>query len=121
MNFGRSMKESDVNMDPKAQIVCLIAICKSMISDLSSRLERILSLRIEGRQSIRKVMSHTKQALYPFRASTIHQLRENVSKINEILQRAAKLGIPCLVPLQYIVEFAYDLTSTKASHFILKL
>jgi hypothetical protein len=38
---------------------------------------------------MRRVMSKTVRALYPFQEDTIRKLRENISRVNEILQQAA--------------------------------
>jgi hypothetical protein len=59
------------------------------ILDLDMELKKLSKFRKEGGRSMRRVMSRTVRALYPFQEDTVRKLRENISRTNEILQQAA--------------------------------
>ena len=89
MSFEKSIQDSRVDMDPEADVVALIEACRSKITELDTELKKLLKFQKGGRRSMRRVMSRAVRASYPFRADTMRKLRENVSRINEILQQAA--------------------------------
>ena len=88
-SFEESIQNCRVITDPESFIVDMIETCRVRILDLDAELRKISDFQQDGRRSIRKVMSRSVRAMYPFKAATISSLRENISRANEALQQVA--------------------------------
>ncbi|KAL9131147.1 MAG: hypothetical protein Q9217_000848 [Psora testacea] len=88
-SFKESIQNCHVNTDPESFVVDLIEACRARILDLDVELGKISNIRHDGRRSMRRVMSRTVRAMYPFKAATISSLRDNISRANEALQQVA--------------------------------
>jgi hypothetical protein len=76
-------------MPPNHVPLNLMANSIVKITELDAELNKFTRFRKEPRRSMRRVMSRTVRALYPFQEDTMRKLRENISRVNEILQQAA--------------------------------
>lgn len=88
-SFEESIENSRVDVDAKTNVDVLIKSCDDRITELDTELKKLSNVRKVGRRSMRRVMSRTVRASYPFRVETMRKLRENVARSNEILQQAA--------------------------------
>ena len=86
-SFEESIKNCRVVTDPEDFVIDAIEACRARIQDLDVELGKILQFRQDGRRSLRKVMSRSVRAMYPFKAATINSLRDNISRAIEILQQ----------------------------------
>lgn len=71
------------------------------IIELDAELGKFTKYRKEPRRSMRRVISGTVRALYPFQEGTMRKIRQDISRLNEILQQAAS----------YILMYVYSFSS----------
>ena len=88
-SFEESIQNSGLITEPESFVAELIEACRVRILDLDKELSKISTFRQDGRRSMRMFMSRTVRAMYPFKATTISSLRENISRANEALQQVA--------------------------------
>lgn len=88
-SFEESIQNCGLVTDPESFVGELIGACSARVLDLEKELSKISTFRQDGRRSMRMVMSRTVRAMYPFKATTISSLRENISRANEALQQVA--------------------------------
>lgn len=88
-SFEDSVQKCGLITEPESFVAELIEACRVRILDLDKELSKISTFRHDGRRSMRMVMSRTVRAMYPFKATTISSLRENISRANEALQQVA--------------------------------
>ena len=88
-SFEESIQNCRVITDPESFVVDLIEACRVRILDLEVEMRKISDFRQDGRRSMRRVMSRSVRAMYPFKAATISSLREKISRANEALQQVA--------------------------------
>ena len=88
-SFEESIQNSGLIAHPESFVFELIEACRGRLLDLDKELNQISTFQQHGCRSMRTVMSRTVRAMYPFKATTISSLRENISKANEALQQVA--------------------------------
>ena len=88
-SFEESIQNCRVITDPESFVVDLIEACRVKILDLDVELRKISNFPQDGRRSMRRVLSRSVRAMYPFKVATINSLRENIFRANETLQQVA--------------------------------
>jgi hypothetical protein len=88
-------------------------ICKARMTELDNELKKFTNTTEDHRRSVRKVMSRRVRALYPFREDTLRKLRDNISRVNEILQQAA--GSVLMYVIFFLIRLLF--TSFVETHY----
>ena len=88
-NLEEAIQNCPINTDPENSGVDVIEHCRIRILDLDAELRKLTEYQQDGRRTIRKVMSRSVRAMYPFKEATINSLRANVSRANDALQQVA--------------------------------
>ncbi|KAK6516458.1 hypothetical protein TWF506_006364 [Arthrobotrys conoides] len=86
LSLESAMQDSSLRSKLEESVAHIFSACRERVTSLSKELEKFVEPS-KGR-SERKNISIKRRILYPFQESSLQKLRDDISRINEILQQA---------------------------------